>query len=1190
MNEKEIFFAALEKGSPEERLAFLDGACGKYPALRHKVDQLLEEHFAADSLLQQVAVDRDVTWEDAVKMSEGPGDIIGRYKLLQKIGEGGFGVVYMAEQKTPVKRRVALKIIKLGMDTKQVVGRFEAERQALAMMDHLNIAKVFDAGATDTGRPYFVMELVKGIPITQYCDENHLTTEERLQLFIPVCQAIQHAHQKGIIHRDIKPSNIMVTLHDGEPVCKVIDFGIAKATQQELTEKTVFTQYSQFIGTPAYMSPEQAEMSGLDIDTRSDVYSLGVLLYELLTGKTPLDGKELLSGGYEEIKRRIREVEPPNPSTRVGTLGRAERTQIAKYRKVEPGKLSGKIQGDLDLIVMKALEKDRTRRYETTNGLAADVRRFLRDEPVTAVAPTFGYQVLKFYQRNRQFVQATASVLVLIVIAAFFSTWQAYRANLAKEEATKQRDRAESLRAGAEAARLLAVEAQEEAAQSEADALEFADAERRRAYAADMNMVQRHLEQNNLGQARELLGRHIPKEGENDIRGWEWRYLWSITRGDHKKNLVRLPHILTRVAISPTGEWMALTGMDRRVSLWNLEREEHERDLSTAWGGVASGMTFSPDGRLLAYCDAKNDLVVSGLEGGLERARLPLGDVAIRWFGFSPSGDELLICTSSESGARLTWWQWPSSTLQDEWRGLPLTFGSSELGSRLAVDWDRKVLVTAGRSPEYGGRRVLVRLDWEEKKIRWGTANFDGPILSVAICEERNAVFAGLGMSKGDILELDFETGDLRQSLRGHTSWVARLELVDQGRKLLSCSADQTIRVWDLSETVPSTERVLRGHDWEVRDLAVHPNERDFITVSKDGTAKLWSMDDSDTRARLDLSFGESAEGRPVGVKWWRFGPSNEIYSMDLAMPKSKMWKLTGQNFSRRERLTFPEAGWEAAMPLGERGRVLVTARLPDGRRLIRDLVSGELIREIGPGKIDGSFLFGSLSHFHVRLPDTKEVEVWDLSNATESRLRLKLPADHGRLLRLHDLGDGRSWGLVRPEGGNLRLEVFTNDGKRVSQVGLGGRFGWAYDFSPEGPHFVIAHSPGYLSQFSLDAKTGLASLTRRYAGAPLGYRESTFSKDGRRLVGTSSGPHSVNIWDMETGSPLITLPGSGLNNYHNRVAFSPDESLLGREVGGGKISIWRAPELQEIDAVIGQEDSRDLPLMVRPAGAEAME
>ncbi len=392
---------------------------------------------------------------------------IDRYKILQKLGEGGCGVVYMAEQTEPVRRKVALKVIKLGMDTKQVIARFEAERQALALMDHPNIAKVLDAGTTEKGRPYFVMELVKGVRITDYCDQSHLPTSDRLALFTQVCQAVQHAHQKGIIHRDIKPSNILVTLHDGVPVPKVIDFGIAKATEQPLTEKTVFTAFGQFMGTPAYMSPEQAELSGLDIDTRSDIYALGVLLYELLTGKTPFDAKELLQAGLDEMRRRIREEEPMRPSTRLSTMADADLTTIAQQRQAEPAKLTRFIRGDLDWIVMKCLEKDRTRRYETANGLAADIRRHLNNEPVVACPPSAAYRFQKMVRRNKLAVGAVTGVAVALVTGLGIAAWQYFEKSHAFNLAIAAEQRAQES-AAKEAAHRKQAEANEQKAKTEA--------------------------------------------------------------------------------------------------------------------------------------------------------------------------------------------------------------------------------------------------------------------------------------------------------------------------------------------------------------------------------------------------------------------------------------------------------------------------------------------------------------------------------------------------------------------------------------------------------------------------------------------------------------------------------------------------------------------------------------------------
>src|SRR5688572_7718086 len=405
MNRDAEIFAEAVDLPLADRAAFLDRACAGDADLRRRVELLLTGYDAAGLFMEASPANRPATPPGDLS-----GSVIGRYALVRKIGEGGCGVVYLAEQQEPVRRQVALKVIKLGMDTASVIARFEAERQALALMDHPDIARVFDAGATESGRPFFVMEYVDGIPVTKFCDEHSLDMPARLELFARICVALQHAHQKGIVHRDLKPSNILVALRDGAPAPKIIDFGIAKATQGRLTEHTLLTALDQFIGTPAYMSPEQAELRDVDIDTRSDVYSLGVLLYELLTGRPPYDPKSLVRAGIDEIRRIIREVDPPRPSTSLATLDHAGLATIARQRRAAPTQLTSALRGDLDWIVMRCLEKDRARRYGTASELADDVRRHLRQEPVVARPPDRLYRAQKFIARNRLACASAAAV------------------------------------------------------------------------------------------------------------------------------------------------------------------------------------------------------------------------------------------------------------------------------------------------------------------------------------------------------------------------------------------------------------------------------------------------------------------------------------------------------------------------------------------------------------------------------------------------------------------------------------------------------------------------------------------------------------------------------------------------------------------------------------------------------------
>jgi serine/threonine protein kinase len=458
-DEATIFNAARHIQMPDARQAYIEHACVGDPRLQARIESLLRVYDRQGNFLESPADEIAAAVQGS---GEGPGTQIGPYKLIEKIGEGGFGVVFMAEQYHPVRRKAAVKILKPGMDSKQVVARFEAERQALALMDHPNIAHVLDGGASASGRPYFVMDLVKGIPINKYCDEHHLTLRERLALFVPVCQAVQHAHQKGIIHRDLKPTNVLVAVYDGEPVPKVIDFGVAKALAEPLTERTLVTGVGDIIGTLEYMSPEQAEFNAHDIDTRSDIYSLGVILYEVLTGTTPLTRERIKQAGVAEALRLIREEEPPRPSNRLSN-SKDSLASISAQRKLEPTALPRQVRGDLDWIVMKALDKDRARRYATANGLARDIERYLSDEPVEAGPPSAVYRWRKLVRRNQRLLLTAAAVAIFLLVGAAVSFWQAVLAKAAEKQALAERDAKEAARLAEGEQRLLALKQKERA-------------------------------------------------------------------------------------------------------------------------------------------------------------------------------------------------------------------------------------------------------------------------------------------------------------------------------------------------------------------------------------------------------------------------------------------------------------------------------------------------------------------------------------------------------------------------------------------------------------------------------------------------------------------------------------------------------------------------------------------------------
>jgi eukaryotic-like serine/threonine-protein kinase len=1132
-----IFHAARDIPEPKHRQAYVRQACGGDEAQVAFIEALLAAADTPDSFLNRPG-DTECAADVGGSSTEHAGAIIGPYKLLQQIGDGGMGIVWMAEQTQPVQRKVALKVIKPGMDSRQVIARFEAERQALAMMDHVNIARVFDGGTTgekdeggrmkdesdvgcdsafrlhpssfQAGRPYFVMELVHGVPITKYCDDNHLTPRERLELFVPVCQAIQHAHQKGIIHRDIKPSNVMVTLYDGKPVPKVIDFGVAKATEQKLTERTLFTQYGTMVGTLEYMSPEQAEMSALGVDTRSDIYSLGVLLYELLTGSTPLTHKRMKEAAYAEILRMIKEEEPPKPSTRLSDSSETL-ASISANRHTEPAKLSKLVRGELDWIVMKALDKDRNRRYETASALAADVQRYLDDEPVQACPPSAWYRFRKFARRNKAAL-ATASVLALVVsVAVAVSTAFIWRANQGLQQGLER--------------------------------------ERHEANFHRITLAHRELSADNLGRALKLLD-----ECPQDLREWEWHYLIRLCKVEPV--VLRDKTEVNGVAFSPSGERLAAAGGDGTIKIWNSGTGQVIHTFPAHSVSVLS-VAFHRDGKHLASRGADLtvkvwDLTATGQAVWTERCD------DIRKFGsaytvaFSPDGRQLAAGIGTDGMVKV--WDWKNRQLL---QALP---GHSSHSIAVAFSSDGRLATATFREglklwdPETGTRLRTIHAHRHPVSAlafsadgKWlASTSLRGPVkLSNSTTGEPRCTFdewhtgnvecvavspngrrlASAGEDK-TVRGWDTTTGREVLGLRGHTDRCGCVAYSPDGLRLASASSDRTIRIWD-GTPLRGDERgqetlTFPSHGDEIRCVAVSPDGRRIAWAGGGALVKVW--DPQTGRESAEFSGHRDSSINP-GVVFYVAWHPNEPLIASASLDTVRVWDAR----TAREVFSLPPTA----------GKVLPYAAVafsPDGRYL-------------GTGKQNGA------------------VQVWDAKTGEGGHTL----GTHGREVRGvvfspdgEHLASASGDGIVKLWDAK-RLDKKLMDEKKEARLTLRTRVagpGLSVAFSPDGRWLATGGEANTVKIWDVEKGEELHTLLGHNGDV---YTVAFSPNDNGRWVASGGEDSTVKVWDSRTGQLVRSFRGH--TGIVSSLAFSPNAESP-RLVSGSRdhtVKVWDLTQLKEV-------------------------
>jgi len=1029
--------------------------------------------------------------EDNPIFLEAPGTKIGNYELLELIGEGGMGLVYLAEQKEPVKRKVALKIVKLGMDTKRVIARFEAERQTLALLEHPNIAHVLDAGTTETGRPYFVMEYVEGKSVAKYCDERKLSVEERLELFRQVCEGVHHAHQKGIIHRDIKPSNILVSIHSGRAVPKIIDFGIAKAITQPLTEETSYTEQGQLLGTPEYMSPEQAEIACQDVDICSDIYSLGVVLYELLAGATPFDAKRLRKGGIDHIQQVICSEEPRTPSARLTSLGDKAKA-VAERRRTQIITLTRRLHRELEWIPMKAMRKDRIRRYRSASELADDIQNYLTGVPLIAGPESTVYRARKFVRKHAGSVATAALLAVVIILGLVASIVMGCRAEQAREQETAARKQVEQALARAENAERIAQEQRKKAQ-------DLAENYRRSLYFNRIALADVACREGTVRRLRELL-----ELCPEDLRGWEWYRLNHISG---QSGMIISGHTgpVYPAAFSPDGKRI-VSAWDKTIKVWDAATGAEVMNLHGHEALVISAM-FSPDGKRIV--SAGNDKMIKIWDAVTGASLMTLlgheADVTAR---FSPDGKR--IVSGSDDSTIKVW---------DATSGTELMTIRGHIGPVLAVRFspDGRRIVSASRDGTY---KVWDATVGTELSGHDGVGPADFSPDGKWICS---------GSANGAIKVWDAASGTEVMTLRGHEKMILAVAFSPDGKQIVTGSLDRSIRLWDAANGNELT--TLQGHQSIVTSVSFSPDGRRIVSSSIDGTVRVW-----DTTAKHDQVMLHgchhsvfSPDGKRLisaGMSAWDvidntikvFDVATGTELMTLCGHSARVWsvayspdgkRIVSGSFDQTVRIWDAVTGDELMVLRGHEKRVFSVAYSPDGKRIIS-------------GSYDGS------------------IRVWDAEEGAEIR---SLAGHDARIEAVAFSPDGKS---IASGSWDNTVKIWDAETGDELMTLVGHKHGISdVAFSPDCARIISGCWDNSVKVWN--AETGDEMMTIN--GHKGRVRSVAVSPDGKRIVSScgddtiqDSGENStMKVWDAATGSELMTLRSNNISS----IAFSPDGNTI---------------------------------------------